>query len=139
MLMQLKPIALLACSALAVAGAANIRTLKPEIGNIFSVYPGWSLLDAVELMCAPSTDIQSVSFNLTELACQQACSTVTLKQFLFGLPRRYKTVLILKSSINIADFTIQSGVVTSVGLIGGCGIFSPAGPTLCQSVTVLPV
>ncbi|KAF7363107.1 hypothetical protein MVEN_00663100 [Mycena venus] len=131
MLMHLKPIALLACSALAAAAAVNIRSLKPEIGNVFAVYPGWSLVDAVE----------NVSFNLSELACQQACSADTsclaYVYYPYSSPGDAAPYCILKSSINVADFTIQSGVVTSVGLIGGCGTFSPVGPTLCQSVTVV--
>ncbi|KAF8215425.1 hypothetical protein K438DRAFT_1955404 [Mycena galopus ATCC 62051] len=115
MLMQLEPIALLACSALAAAAAANIRTLKPEIGNVFAVYPGWSLLDAIE----------NVAFNVTELACQQACSTdnscLAYVYYPYSSPGDAGPFCILKSSITVADFTIQTGIVTSVGLIGGCG------------------
>ncbi|KAJ7881535.1 hypothetical protein B0H14DRAFT_2565767 [Mycena olivaceomarginata] len=111
MLMQLKPIALLACSALAVAAATNIRTLKPEIGNIFSVYPGWSLLNAVESECF-------LQLNRTGMSA--------------GLQHRFPgdtgPFCILKSSINVADFTIQSGVMASVGLIGGCGTWTDTLP-----------
>ncbi|KAJ7104755.1 hypothetical protein C8R44DRAFT_987912 [Mycena epipterygia] len=130
MLMQLKPIAVLACCVL--TAAINISTPKPDLGNIFAVYPGWSM-----------TVGNANSFlGITELACQQACSTDTTclayVYFPYGGPNVPNALCTLKTSINLADFAVETGIVTSVGLIGGCGTFSPVGPTICQTVTVLP-
>ncbi|KAJ7362922.1 hypothetical protein DFH08DRAFT_799943 [Mycena albidolilacea] len=127
MLMQLKPIALLACSALAAAAAANIRTLKPEIGKLFAVYPGWSLVDAIEVR--HKYPIFSLSpFNRYSECCIQCNGAGVSAGLQHRSPGDAGPFCILKSSINVADFTIQSGIVTSVGLIGGCGTWTDTLP-----------
>jgi hypothetical protein len=83
MLVHLTPIAVLACCVL--AAALNTSTLKPDLGNIFAVYPGWTMSnpnDAVRdryrifNLCVDSLSgcIQATPRGISELACQQTCS-----------------------------------------------------------------
>ncbi|KAJ6593175.1 hypothetical protein B0H19DRAFT_1245975 [Mycena capillaripes] len=113
MFIQLKPTAILACCAL--TAAINVSTPKPDLGNIFAVYPGWSM----------TVGNTNTFLGITELACQQVCSTDTAclayVYFPYGGPNVPNALCTLKTSIDLADFTVEAGIVTSVGLIGGCG------------------
>ncbi|KAJ7893556.1 hypothetical protein B0H13DRAFT_2338157 [Mycena leptocephala] len=131
MLVHLTPIAVLACCVL--AAALNTSTLKPDLGNIFAVYPGWTMTNPNDA---------ATPRGISELACQQTCSAdatcLGYIYFPYGGPNVPTPLCTLRNSITL-NFAVEPGIVTSVGLIGGCGTFSPIGPTICQSVTVLPV
>ncbi|KAJ7339864.1 hypothetical protein DFH08DRAFT_812246 [Mycena albidolilacea] len=70
--------------------------------------------------------------SITELACQQACSIVALQDttcfayvyFPYGGPNVPNALCKLKTSIGLTKFTVEAGIVTSVGLIGGCGTWT---------------
>ncbi|KAJ7836721.1 hypothetical protein B0H13DRAFT_1912924 [Mycena leptocephala] len=119
MLTHSKLIALLSYLTLAVSAAPGVQP-TPDAGTIFSVYPGWDMVNP-----GPTT-----TFGLTELACMQSCSTgagcVAYAYVPFGFPGTTTgSVCVLKTAIDLTTFQTRAFDV-SAGLKGGCGTFSPA-------------
>ncbi|KAJ7193409.1 hypothetical protein GGX14DRAFT_405477 [Mycena pura] len=103
--MQLKAIVVLGCCAL--AAASDLSTPRPDLGNLFAVYPGWDMSGGDKPMHSGRV-----------------------------LRSGDNGGRILKSTITLANVAVPVGFVSSLGLIGGCGTFSPVGPTICQTVNV---
>ncbi|KAF7350033.1 hypothetical protein MVEN_01305000 [Mycena venus] len=111
------------------AAAAGIQPV-PDVGTVFSVYPGWDMDNGT---------LETI-FNGTELACLQSCassgSCVAYAYVPYGNTGTEDPFCVLKNSIDLSTFTVHAGVDVSVGLIGSCGTVTPVGPTICQTVSI---
>ncbi|KAJ7223472.1 hypothetical protein GGX14DRAFT_387789 [Mycena pura] len=104
-----------------LSAAVAVGPTPDAVGNIFAVYPGWDMNNG------GTPTIHGGS----ELACLQACSASATCVAYAYVPYGSNvtgpgTACVLKNSFNIATFTTQSFDL-SVGLLGACGTFSPAG------------
>ncbi|KAK6981100.1 hypothetical protein R3P38DRAFT_3234581 [Favolaschia claudopus] len=117
-------------TALLLSSVAWALKPTPAAGTVFAVYPGWDM---------DNGSLQTI-FNGTEKACLQSCtSSATCVAYAY-IPYGHggtdvNPICVLKSSIDPSMFKQQSFDL-SVGLVGGCGTFSPAGPTICRTVSV---
>ncbi|KAJ7908639.1 hypothetical protein B0H13DRAFT_1878423 [Mycena leptocephala] len=114
MLIHSKLIALLSYLTHAVSAAPGVQP-TPDAGTIFSVYPGWDMVNP-----GPTT-----TFGLTELACMQSCSTgagcVAYAYVPFGFPGTTTgSVCVLKTAIDLTTFQTRAFDV-SAGLKGAVG------------------
>ncbi|KAJ7867932.1 hypothetical protein B0H14DRAFT_3441572 [Mycena olivaceomarginata] len=129
----LSNLAFLVVSLSLAVNAAPLTQPSPDVGTVFTVYPGWDMNNGI------LTEI----FGGTELACLQACSTdsrcVAYVYQPYGSPGFPPAVCVTKSSIDLSTFqTSQTrGFDVSSGLVGGCAAYSPGpiGPTSCFTVT----
>jgi hypothetical protein len=68
-----------------------------------------------------------MKWTITQVALQDT-TCLAYVYFRYGSPNVPNALCTLKTSINLADFIVEAGIVTSVGLIGGCG--TSVDPTL---------
>ncbi|KAJ6526681.1 hypothetical protein B0H19DRAFT_1275534 [Mycena capillaripes] len=112
--------------------AVPIAPAKPDVGNMFAVYPGWDMNNGGGL--------QQIS-GITEMSCLQMCSAnggcVGYAYAPYGIPGSLGTPLcVIKNSITLSSFVVESDRITNVALVGACGTFSPVGPSICHTVSL---
>ncbi|KAF8214416.1 hypothetical protein K438DRAFT_1801364 [Mycena galopus ATCC 62051] len=125
MLALFNPASLLVAFAVAVKATAGNGT-TPEIGTVFAVYPGWDMDNASLEATFGGTE----RARLTSCQTNSACVAYTYIPYGSGATG-VSPACILKSSIDLNEFTIQS-FPANTALIGSCGTFAPVGPTICQ-------
>ncbi|KAJ7859775.1 hypothetical protein B0H14DRAFT_622373 [Mycena olivaceomarginata] len=118
-----------ALASFSFAGVANAVQPSPDAGTVFAVYPGWDM----------DNGALATIFSGTESACLQSCrssSTCVAYAYIpYGHNGTDANLCVTKSTIDLATFKMQSFDV-SVGLVGACGTFKPAGPTSCFTVSL---
>ncbi|KAJ7037610.1 hypothetical protein C8F04DRAFT_1393531 [Mycena alexandri] len=115
---------MLALSNLATLLVAYAVAVKAT-GTVFAVYPGWDM----------ANESLEATFDGTERDCLTSCQTNSVCVAYTYIPygsgaTGVSPACILKSSINVNDFTVQS-FPASTALVGHCGAFAPVGPTIC--------
>ncbi|KAJ7328102.1 hypothetical protein DFH08DRAFT_331750 [Mycena albidolilacea] len=125
-MLALSTVFALLASSLAVDAAPGVQP-SPDLGSVFSVYPGWDMDNG------GTTSI----FGGTEIDCRKACSpkaaVLPTRNVPYGVGNNGLPDCVLKNTVALNTFKTQSFDV-SVGLVGFCGTFAPVGPSLCYTV-----
>ncbi|KAJ7859816.1 hypothetical protein B0H14DRAFT_2576979 [Mycena olivaceomarginata] len=118
--------ALLTSFSLVVDAAPGVQP-SPDLGSVFSVYPGWDMDNG------GTTSI----FGGTEIDCRKACSAdgscVACAYVPYGVGNNGLPDCVLKIW-SLSTHSRLGRLMSVWAWLGSAGIFAPVGPSLCYTV-----